>query len=171
MGGRICQWLGIDAADRIGALVLGCTTPGNAHGVQRPPEVNAMMASRSADPEVAMNAILSTLYTPGWIATHAAQLAQFFQQAQPIPEYAQRLHYLASEGHDAWDLLPTISAPTLIIHGSDDVINPTANAALLASRIPHSEVYIVEGGRHGYFMEFHEEAGRIVNEFLAHHPL
>ena len=39
MGGRICQWLGIEHGDRIGALVLGCTTPGNAHGIQRPADV------------------------------------------------------------------------------------------------------------------------------------
>src|SRR4051812_10351028 len=32
MGGRIGQWLAIDHAARVGALVLGCTTPGNAHG-------------------------------------------------------------------------------------------------------------------------------------------
>ena len=87
------------------------------------------------------------------------------------PPYAQRLHYLASEGHDAWDLLPTIKAPTLVIHGSEDVVNPTANAPLLVSRIPNAELYIVEGGRHGYFLEFREEASRVVNEFLARHPL
>ena len=57
MGGRICQWLGIDYPDRIGALVLGCTTPGNAHGVRRPPEVDAVMANRPADPEEAMKAM------------------------------------------------------------------------------------------------------------------
>lgn len=83
----------------------------------------------------------------------------------------QRLHYRASEGHDAWDLLPTISAPTLVIHGSEDVNNPTANAALLASRIPDAELYIVQGGRHGFFIEFREEAGRVLKEFLAPHPL
>lgn len=44
MGGRICQWLGIDYPERLGALVLGCTTPGNAHGVRRPPEVDGRYA-------------------------------------------------------------------------------------------------------------------------------
>lgn len=170
MGGRICQWLGIEHAERIGALVLGCTTPGNAHGVPRPAEVNAQMANRPADPQVAMNAMLETIFTPTWIAAHPEYVAAMVQR-QPIPVYAQRLHYQASEGHDSWDLLPTISAPTLVIHGSDDKVNPTANAYLLAERIPHAELYIVKGGRHGYFLEFREEANRVVNEFLARHPL
>jgi pimeloyl-ACP methyl ester carboxylesterase len=172
MGGRICQWLGIDYADRVGALVLGCTTPGNAHGVRRPADVDAMMANRPADPQEAMNALLSVMFSPAWIANHSEAIAQFLLAAQhPIPAYAQRLHYLASEGHDAWNLLPTIKAPTLVIHGSEDAVNPTANAPLLANRIPNAELYIVQGGRHGYFIEFREEAGRVVKEFLARHPI
>ena len=62
--------------------------------------------------------------------------------AKPIPAYAERLHYLASEGHDAWDQLPTIAAG---IHGSDDRLNPTANAPVLAERISGAELYIVQG--------------------------
>src|SRR2546428_7244815 len=58
MGGRICQWLGIDHADRMGALVLGCTTPGNAHGIRRPPNIDAQMANPSTDP-AAMLAMLN----------------------------------------------------------------------------------------------------------------
>lgn len=172
MGGRICQWLGIEYPDRIGALVLGCTTPGNAHGVRRPPEVDAIMANRPADPQEAMDALLSMMCSPAWIAAHPEYLERMREQAlHPIPAYAQRLHYLASEGHDAWDLLPTIKAPTLVIHGSEDVVNPTANAYLLAERIPGAELYIVTGGRHGYFIEFREEPSRVVNEFLARHRL
>ncbi len=172
MGGRIGQWLGIDYAERIGALVLGCTTPGNAHGVKRPPETDAAFRSRPSDPDAALDALLPLLFSPDWITAHPDYVAQMKQEAQhPIPPYAQRLHYLASEGHDAWDLLPTIKAPTLVIHGSEDVINPTANAPLLVSRIPDAELYIVAGGRHGYFIEFREEADGVINAFLARYPL
>ena len=150
--------------------MLGCTTPGNAHGVRRPAEVNAQMANRSADPQVAMRALLETIYSPAWLDAHPEVIALIAQQ-QPIPAYAQQLHYQASEGHDSWDQLPSITAPTLVIHGSEDRLNPTANAYLLAERIPGAELYIVEGGRHGYFVEFREEANRVVKAFLARHPL
>jgi pimeloyl-ACP methyl ester carboxylesterase len=169
MGGRICQWLGIDHADRIGSLVLGCTTPGNAHGIPRSAEVNARMANGGSNSQADMLAMLQTVFTPEWIRQNAVMLAQ--ATPPPIPDYAQRLHYFASEGHDTWDLLPTIQASTLVIHGSDDLVNPTGNAYLLAERIPHAELAIIEGGRHGYFIEFREEADRIVNDFLARHPL
>jgi pimeloyl-ACP methyl ester carboxylesterase len=68
-------------------------------------------------------------------------------------------------------MLPTITAPTLVIHGTNDWINPTANAALLAGHIPGAELHMVEGGRHGYFIEFREEASAIVLDFLGRHPV
>jgi pimeloyl-ACP methyl ester carboxylesterase len=53
MGGRICQWLGIEHSPRVASLILCSTTPGNAHGVARDPEINAAMAKGLADPEAA----------------------------------------------------------------------------------------------------------------------
>jgi pimeloyl-ACP methyl ester carboxylesterase len=108
--------------------------------------------------------------SPAWIETHL-EIVKEMLQASPIPEYARILHYQASEGHDSWDLVPTISTPTLVIHGSEDQMNSTANAFLLAERIPGAELYIIKGGRHGYTLEFREEASRVVNSFLARHPL
>jgi 3-oxoadipate enol-lactonase len=171
MGGRICQWLGIDHPSRIGALVLGCTTPGNAHGVRREPEMDTALRNIATDRN-AMSKVLDAWLSSGWLASHPEFLAGLAEMAKnPIPPHAQRLHFLASEGHEAWDLLPTIISPTLVIHGSDDRVNPTANAPLLAERIPGAELYVLQGGRHLFFVEFREEASRVVNQFLAKHPL
>ena len=170
MGGRICQWLGIDHGSRIGALILGATTPGNAHGVPRSHDMDAAMRAASPNLRGAWT-MLTAMYSPGWSATHLGQLRRWASRKHPIPEYARRLHYLASEGHDAWDLLPTITAPTLVIHGGDDRVNPTANARLLAERIPGAELCIIPGGRHGYFVEYRAEASRAVLDFLRRHPL
>jgi 3-oxoadipate enol-lactonase len=172
MGGRVAQWLAIDHPARVGALVLGCTTPGNAHGVRRPPEIDAQMASRPSDPEEALRAYIEALVTPQWAKSNPAWVEEQRQRfLHPLPGYVRRLHYLASEGHDAWDLLTTINAPTLVIHGGDDQVNPTANAPLLADRIPGAELHIIPGGRHGYFIECRAEASRVVAEFINRHPL
>jgi pimeloyl-ACP methyl ester carboxylesterase len=167
MGGRIGQWLGIDHASRLGALVLGCTTPGNAHGVRRSPDIDPALLS--GDPA----RMLPYLVTPAWAAANSAFLAAWaaWAAAHPVPPYARQLHYEASEGHDAWDLLPRIAAPTLLIHGSDDEMNVVANAHLLAGRIAGAELHIIAGARHVYFWDHAEEANRVVSEFLARHPL
>ena len=163
MGGAIGQWLGIDHGDRVGALVLACSSPGDAHGVRRSAEIHALIAR--SDPKV-----IDTFFA------HKRALPQFFLSMRestkhPMPEYAERLHTYASEGHDTWDELPKITAPTLVLHGSDDQITPVANAHLLAERIPGAELYLVRGGRHMFFIEFRAEVDRVVQEFLARHPL
>jgi len=176
MGGMIGQWLAIDHGKRVGALVLGASAPSNpidnttGHAVSRTAEAEALMTTPPTDPQEGIKAMLSTLYSPAWIAAHPEKI-QDILQATPIPEYAARLHVLAVKGHDAWDLLPTMSAPTLVIHGSEDQRVPTANAFLLASLIPGAELSIIKGGRHAYLDEFREEASRVVHEFLARHPL
>jgi pimeloyl-ACP methyl ester carboxylesterase len=172
MGGRIVQWLGISHPDRVGALVLGATTPGNAHGVARPADVDAGMAERPEDPEQLHRFWADLLVSPAYVEAHPDYLVRMREQfADPIPGYAQRQHYLASEAHDTWDRLPEITAPTLVIHGDEDLVNMTANAALLADRIPGAALHLVKGGRHGYFVEFREESSVVVLDFLAAHPL
>ena len=54
-----------------------------------------------------------------------------------------------------------------MLHGTDDVFNPVANAPVLAERIPAARVELIEGARHAYFQEFRETAGKAVVDFLA----
>lgn len=161
MGGRIAQWLGIDHAARVGALVLGATTPGNAHGAPRSPEADAVLLSGN------QTAMMDLLVPPDWRAQHPEWLAMMAHRARhPMPGHAQRLHYLASEGHDAWAHLPAIQAPTLVIHGDADDINPSANGALLAQRISGAQLHLLPGARHGYFWQARAEASQVVIDFL-----
>ncbi len=172
MGGRICQRLAIDWPDRVGAVVLGCTTPGNAHGVRRSAEVDAQMANRPSDIDGRIAWFASMMVSPEWAAAHPAYLSDLrARYADPIPVHAQKLHYAASEAHEAWDRLAHVTAPVLVLHGDADQINVTANAPLLAAQIPGAELHLIAGGRHGFFVEFAEEAGAAVLDFLRRHPL
>ena len=165
MGGRVCQWLAIEHAGRIGALVLGATTPGDAHGVARAAVVDAVLSAPPSPESVRRMAEL--MYSPDWIAAHPEVLTP----GDPIPPHSQRQHYLASQGHDAWDRLPEITAPTLLIHGSDDLVNPTANTPLMAGQISGARMCLVDGGRHGYFEEYRAQSSLVVLEFLARHRI
>lgn len=136
MGGRVCRLLAIDSAERVGAVVLGYTTPGDAHGVRRRPEVDEAMRNPPADPEAAAAYLAEEMVSPGWLAAHLEYLEFLRERARnSVPAYARRLHYGASQGHDTWERLPEIRAPVLVIHGRQDRINPTAKAELLASRM------------------------------------
>ena len=166
MGGRVAQWLGIDHPQRLGALVLGATTPGNAHGVARDPAITQAMQRGD------WASLRHTLASPSWMADHPEFEARMAaMDARPAPAFARRLHYQASEGHDSWLALDRITAPTLVLHGSNDEINPSANGVLLAERIPGAELQLIDGARHSYFEEYRTVASQLVLDFLRRHPL
>ncbi|MEV4175558.1 alpha/beta fold hydrolase [Nonomuraea sp. NPDC049709] len=163
MGGRVAQWLAADHPARVGALVLGCSSPGGAHGIERSNDVRRSLAQ--PDRAAAERALLELMYTPAWLAAHPGP---HHTTGDPdMPAHARRRHLAASAGHDSWDALPGITAPTLVVHGTDDVFNPAANAPLLAGRIPGAELRMIEGARHAYFEEFRQVASPMVLEFLS----
>jgi pimeloyl-ACP methyl ester carboxylesterase len=162
MGGRVAQRLAADHPHRVHALVLGCTSPGGRHGVERGADVRRALAQ--PEPTAARQALLELMYTPAWLAAHPGPYTTLGDTG--MPPYARRRHLRASDRHDAWDLLPGISAPTLVVHGTDDLLNPTANAHLLVDRIPGARLRLIPGARHAYFEEFRTVASPLVLDFL-----
>ncbi|MGW7077213.1 alpha/beta fold hydrolase [Streptomyces sp. NPDC054866] len=165
MGGRVAQWLAADHAERVDRLVLGCTSPGAPHGIERGPEVRAALTQR--DPAAARRALLELMYTPGWIARQGERRVFHTLGDPDMPPHARRRHLRASARHDSWDALPRITAPTLVVHGTDDEFNPAANAPLLTERVPGARMRLISGARHAYFEEFAEVATPLVLGFLA----
>ncbi|MDR7159684.1 pimeloyl-ACP methyl ester carboxylesterase [Arthrobacter sp. BE255] len=76
-------------------------------------------------------------------------------------------HRKASRRHDAWEVLPSIAVPTLVLHGEDDLMTPVENARLLSDRIPGAQLHVYPGSRHGFFEEFSPQVTAAVIEFLS----
>ena len=166
MGGRVAQWFAVEHPARVRRLVLGCTSPGGAHGIERSAEVRRSLAQRDA--AKARQALLELMYTPAWLATHHGPFATVGDR--DMPPHARRGHFTASEEHDGWDALAKITAPALVVHGADDVFNPAANAPLIAERVPDARLHLIPGARHAYFEEFRDIAGPLVVDFLTGNP-
>ncbi|MBL1101015.1 alpha/beta fold hydrolase [Streptomyces coffeae] len=163
MGGRVAQWLAIRHPGRVGGLVLGCTSPGGPLSFERSNEIRRSLAV--PDAAAAQQALAALMYTPAWLATHSGPYQTLGDPT--MSARARRGHLTASRDHNAWEELPAISAPTLILHGSDDLLNPAANAALLADRIPDARMTLIPGARHAYFEEFRASASPLVLDFLT----
>ena len=162
MGGRVAQLIAAHYPHRIRRLVLGCTSPGGPHSVERDNTVRRALAN--PDEAAARDALLAMMYSQEWLATHPGPQTTLGDPT--MPAHSRRGHLVASNQHNAWDLLPQITAPTLILHGSDDRLNPVANAPLLAERIPDARVHILPGARHAYFQEHRQTASELVLNFL-----
>lgn len=163
MGGRVAQWLAVDHADRVGRLVLGCTSPGGPHSVERDDSVGRALTQSNR--RAAREALLELMYTPAWLAANPGPYRTIGEAG--TPSHVLRRHRIASARHDAWGVLPTIAAPTLVVHGGDDVLNPVANATLLADRIPNARLHVIPGARHAYFEERRDVTSSLVLDFLT----
>jgi 3-oxoadipate enol-lactonase len=71
--------------------------------------------------------------------------------------------------HDCTDRLGGISAPTLVLNGTDDPLVPVATAELLAERIPGAVLELIEGGRHGLTLEQRDVTAGLVRRFVLEH--
>lgn len=163
MGGRVAQWLAVRQPERVGRLVLGCTSPGGPRAVERDTRVRRALAQ--PDPDAARASLLDLMFSPGWSANHSGQHVVLGDP--DMPAHAKRRHLVASNEHDAWDALPRITAPTLVLHGDDDRLTPPDNAFLLAERIPDARAHILPGARHAYFRECRPSASTLVADFLS----
>lgn len=160
MGGRVAQWVAIWHPERVARLVLGCTSPGGAHAVERSMDVRRALMRRDSE-----DILADLMFTPEWRAGHPGPYRVLGDKDMPI--HARKGHLAASNAHDAWHDLPAITAPTLILHGSDDQLTPAVNAELLAERIPGARTHIFPGARHAYFEECRPQASELAIEFLT----
>lgn len=162
MGGRVAQLLAVDSPHAVSRLVLACTAPGGRHAVASATDVRRSLGDPDAGRRRA--ALHALFYTDAWPGT--AEQSPLLGDPTMTPQ-EQRAHLRASARHDAWDLLPSITAPTLVLHGAADRMVPPENAALLAGRIPGARLWRHPTGRHGFFEEFAGEVQPLVASFLA----
>jgi acetyl esterase/lipase len=62
-----------------------------------------------------------------------------------------------------------VRAPTLVLHGSQDVMVPLANAELLADGIPGAELRVLSGSGHAAPLEHPEVSARLLVDWVQRH--
>jgi len=181
MGGMIAQELVLSYPQRVERLVLGCTTctggsqPRREGGaVPAAPEVIALLTPQEGlSREEQIRRVWPAISTPEFIESHIDVLEERLQLSliNPTPIETSMRQMAAVQAFDAFDRLPQIKAPTLVIHGDRDVLVPVANAYVLNERIPGAELRIVEGAGHLFAFEFPEESATAAVAFLTKAPI
>jgi 3-oxoadipate enol-lactonase len=158
---------GMVAQERVDRLVLACTTPGGGKAFPLPQRTLALMAEApSLAPETALRRFVENALADDASEELVGRIYAYRLASPPDPAGWQA-QAAAGASFDALDRIGGIAAPTLILHGTDDGVVDSRNAALLAERIPDARVRLFEGRGHLFFWEDPDGFVAAVEEFLA----
>ncbi|MFJ6571921.1 alpha/beta fold hydrolase [Streptomyces sp. NPDC091292] len=160
-GGALAQHVALLHPERVSSLILIATTPSFAMGSEA---VNEFLEMSHEDRQLRA---ADFFFTPRGQAEQGARPARTLTRR--TSEQSARRHYAARQ-HEVRDSLGEITAPTLIVHGTQDRLAPFAGAVLMEQRIPNAELRAVEGGRHGIAVEFADTIAPWAREFLQVDP-
>jgi len=170
MGGMIAQELVLNYPDRVDRLILGCTSPGQSMGVPPGPEVMAQLLESREGMSLAEVAqrLVKVLFSPEWVADNQEQLAVALERlgSHPISQQGYQRQLMAISMFDAGPRLGEIKAPTLVLHGTKDILVPPKNGEILAERIPGARLDLFDGAAHGFKTEQPERFREAVVDFL-----
>jgi len=166
LGGAVAQELALRHGGRIEKLVLMATMSGASNMHPIPAPTMALMAEApTLDPAVAIRRFVENALEPEPDAALVDRIVAL-RVAKP-PDPAGWAAQAAIWGtFDAWEELPRIEAPTLVVQGEGDVVVDPRNAALLAERIPGAELRMLPGG-HLFFWNHPGALVSTLTEFLG----
>jgi pimeloyl-ACP methyl ester carboxylesterase len=159
-GGSIGQLLALDHPARVATLTLASTTPGIPGGEMgdlpgAAPELFAgeRPAPDWTDREAAIEYLVESErpFSPRFDEAAARELCARVVDRTADLEASATNPFRLDPGEPWRPRLAEITAPTLVIHGTDDPMFPYAHGQALAREIPRAELLPVDGMGHEYF--------------------
>jgi 3-oxoadipate enol-lactonase len=185
LGGMVAQEIALRHRDRVGALVLGATTPGGPTAVPQDAQALTFFARAGGmGREEAEWAAVPYLYGERTRREHGDRIAEDIARSlSPTPDAGRLLtdtvtylpdtftylHQMAAAAyHGTFNRLGQIAAPTLVVHGGRDRIQSPENARILAGLIPGAALTLWPEAGHLYVTD-EPDADREVTRFLERH--
>src|SRR6266702_799007 len=165
LGGMVAQELAITRPERVGRLVLACTTPGYPMPAA---SLRLIMATRGMPLEAARRR-----HTEHALSAQAGQqnpaLVGRLMEVQGVRPVAQEVlsaQAIAGARYAGRLRQRRIGARTLVVHGSADTVVDPRNAKLLAGRITGARLVTFPGLGHLLFWEDPVGFAAVVTSFL-----
>ena len=162
-GGRVALWLASHQPERVDRLVI----TGGA-GIRKP--VSEAQKKRQARFK-RLNRWCSLLKKVPLLRGWMERLQDRLRRKYGSPDYyklneVMRSTFVKVVNQDLLPLLPAISAPTLLIWGSDDTETPLWMGQQMEKQIPDAALIVFEGRSHFAFIEEWQRFLLIVKEFF-----
>jgi len=165
IGGMVGMWLAIHAPERIDRLVLLCTS---AH---LPPasawRERAETVLRAGSVEPVADQVLERWLTPAFAERHPDVRLRLRSMLTTTPAEGYAGCCRAIERMDLRELLPRISARTLLVSGSEDPATPPEHQRLIADAVPGARLETVRPAAHLAAVERPEAVNALIEEHLS----
>jgi 3-oxoadipate enol-lactonase len=167
MGGVISQIVAVKYPHRVRSLTLVCTACRNHPWRQELLQSWAKTAEEKGMLEVGKEAAQ-------WVMSPRSfrRLVPAFTWMGPLAalrprhSFVSQIDAILNTREDLVDQLSTITAPTMVIVGNQDILTPRGDSEEIAERIPNAELVVISGAAHGLMMEHSSTFNRILIEFL-----
>jgi len=156
MGGAIAQMTALMAPERVAGLVL----VGTGARLRVAPVI---LEGILQDARGTLDLITEWAWGPEADPTLVARGRQVMARVHPQVVWGD---FTACDRFDVRERIGEITAPTLVITGSEDRMTPPKFGQWLAERIPGARFVLVEGAGHMVMLEKPDEVARAVREWL-----
>ncbi len=161
MGGKVALSLALQWPRRVRSLVLLSTSPGGAHHVGE--SSYEWLRDGAQAHEIYAERVVPRLFGPTFRKERLHMVTAFARARHRSPPDPRGLaaQWEAHDHFDAWEALPSVSQPTLVLTGDEDDVVEPRNSELLVQRIPRARLVVLEGVGHSPQVEAPE---RVVEE-------
>jgi pimeloyl-ACP methyl ester carboxylesterase len=158
MGGGIAQYLAVEHPDRVATLTLMSTSPGPDNDL--PPmadRLKAALADPAPEPDWADRDAVAEYLVDGqrpfagpdsFDEAYVREVARRVVERTINLESSVKNHWHVEGGEDMRPRLGEVSAPTLVIHGTEDPFFPPGHAVALTREIAGAERLLLDGVGH-----------------------
>lgn len=166
-GGYIAQELTLMHPQKVNKLILyGTDCGGNATILS--PKISPELGRGIESGNATIDTFLSILFPEEWINENDAYVQEVFSAATPVPEEnIQQQAQTTYNWQGACDRLSSITKPTLVVTGTDDIVRPPANSIMLAETIPGAWLVQIRGGGHYVMFQYPEQFAAVLETFLS----
>lgn len=162
MGGMIAQELVLRHSSRVRSLMLGCTFASWLHGQKPAVRVTLKLLGINLIGARATGGLSRILVSPEFDRTAPGEFPRWFRQVGLAGRATIFRQMRAIVGFSTSRRLHEISAPTLVVTGTADVLVPPANSRFIQSRIRGARLVELAGAGHLFPLEREDETVRLL---------